>query len=37
VYGVSSHEEYLTKVGIKRLLEIKANPAFGFRPGLERG
>ncbi|MFC1893487.1 CoA-transferase [Chloroflexota bacterium] len=37
VYGVSSHEEYLDRVGIKRLLEIKANPAFGFRPGLERG
>ncbi len=37
VYGVSSHEEYLAKVGIKRLLEIKANPAFGFRPGLKRG
>ena len=36
VYGVSSHEEYLARVGIKRLLEIKANPAFGFRPGLER-
>lgn len=37
VYGISSHEEYLTMVGIKRLLEIKANPAFGFRPGLKRG
>ena len=36
VYGVSSHEEYLAKVGIGRLLQIKANPAFGFRPGLER-
>jgi glutaconate CoA-transferase subunit A len=36
VYGFSSHEEYLARVGIKRLLEIKANPAFGFRPGLER-
>lgn len=37
VYGVPSHEEYLTKVGIERLLEIRANPAFGFRLGLERG
>jgi glutaconate CoA-transferase subunit A len=37
VYGVSSHNEYLTKVGIERLWKIKANPAFGFRPGLERG
>lgn len=37
VYGISSHEEYLAKVGIGRLLQIKANPAFGFRPGLERG
>ncbi len=36
VYGVSSHEEYLEKVGIERLLEIKANPAYGLRPGLER-
>jgi glutaconate CoA-transferase subunit A len=37
VYGISSHAEYLDKVGIRRLLEIKANPAFGFRPGLDRG
>jgi glutaconate CoA-transferase subunit A len=37
VYGTSSHEEYLDKVGIRRLLAIKANPAFGFRPGLDRG
>jgi len=37
VYGVSSQEEYLTEVGIERLLEIEANPAFGFRPGLKRG
>ncbi len=37
VYGISRHEEYLARVGIERLLEIKANPAFGFRPGLERG
>lgn len=37
VYGVSSHNEYLTKVGIERLGEIKADPDFGFRPGLERG
>ena len=37
VYRIASHTEYLTKVGIERLLQIKANPAFGFRPGLERG
>jgi len=37
VYGVSSHNEYVARVGIERLLEIKANPAFGFRPGLKRG
>jgi len=36
IYGVSNHEEYLVKVGTTRLLEIKANPAFGFRPGLDR-
>lgn len=36
VYDISNREEYLAKVGIKRSLEIKANPAFGFRPGLER-
>ena len=36
VYGVSGHEEYLAKVGTERFLEIRANPAFGFRPGLKR-
>ena len=37
VYGISSQEKYLVKVGIDRLLEIKINPAFGFKPGLKRG
>ncbi len=33
---VSGHEEYLAKLGIDRLAEVKSNPAFGFRPGLNR-
>ena len=36
VYGVANHDDYLAKVGVERLMEIKADPAFGFRPGLER-
>ncbi len=36
VFGVSSHEEYLEKVGIDRLLEIKATPGYGFKIGLDR-
>ena len=36
-YSVANHEEYLVKVGIERLMEIRANPALGFRDGLERG
>ncbi len=36
VYNIPSHEQYLEKVGINRLMEIKANPAYGFRLGLER-
>jgi glutaconate CoA-transferase subunit A len=36
VYGIPSHEEYLEKIGVERLLEIKANPAYGFRDGLDR-
>jgi glutaconate CoA-transferase, subunit A len=36
VYGVSSHKEYIDLVGAERLAEIKADPSFGFKPGLER-
>lgn len=36
VYEIRSWEEYLEKVGIDRLLEIKANPAIGYAPGLVR-
>ncbi len=36
VHGIPDHVAYLDKLGVKRLLEIKANPAFGFKPGLER-
>ncbi len=36
VYGVANHKEYIDKVGAERLAEIKADPSFGFRPGLER-
>ncbi|HVN95729.1 MAG TPA: CoA-transferase [Syntrophorhabdaceae bacterium] len=36
VYGVGSHEQYLKKIGEKRLAEIKADPVLGYTPGLER-
>lgn len=36
VYGMSSHEAYLSKVGTEMLLKIKANPALGYAQGLER-
>jgi glutaconate CoA-transferase, subunit A len=36
VYGVSSHEAYLEKVGAASLLKIKANPVLGYAPGLDR-
>ena len=36
VYGVRTWEEYLEKVGVDRLLEIKANPTIGYAPGLVR-
>lgn len=36
VYGVSSHEEYLTKVGTTMLMNIKANPIVGYAEGLDR-
>jgi len=36
VFGVSSHEEYLDKVGGAALSRIKANPVIGYAPGLDR-
>lgn len=36
VYGVSSHEEYLTKIGTSMLMNIKANPIVGYAEGLDR-
>lgn len=33
---VPGHDEYLAKVGINRLSEVKSNPPFGFRVGLNR-
>jgi glutaconate CoA-transferase subunit A len=36
VYGPSSHEEYLERVGLANLLRIKANPILGYAPGLDR-
>jgi glutaconate CoA-transferase subunit A len=37
VSGIPDHDGYLAKVGEERLAQIKADPAFGFRPGLKRG
>jgi glutaconate CoA-transferase subunit A len=36
VYGVSSHDEYLDKIGGSGLMTIKANPIIGYTPGLDR-
>ena len=36
VYGVTSHDEYLDKIGASTLLKIKANPIAGYAPGLDR-
>ena len=36
VYGVSSHNEYLAKVGAPALLEIEASPILGYARGLNR-
>lgn len=36
VYGVSSYDEYLGKVGVENLLKIKANPVLGYAAGLDR-
>jgi glutaconate CoA-transferase subunit A len=36
VYGVSTHDEYLNKIGSEMLLKIKANPIIGYAQGLDR-
>jgi len=36
VYGIPSWDKYLEKVGMDRILAIKANPAIGYAPGLVR-
>ncbi len=36
VYPFDSQEAYLAKVGIRDLLKIRANPALGYAPGLDR-
>ncbi len=36
VYGPASHEEYLERVGVARLLELEADPVLGYAPGLDR-
>jgi glutaconate CoA-transferase subunit A len=36
VYGVQSHEEYLEKIGVKQLQQIKANTVLGYAVGLDR-
>jgi glutaconate CoA-transferase, subunit A len=36
VYSLSSHEAYLEKVGLADLQRIRANPALGYAPGLDR-
>ena len=36
VYGVSTHEEYLDRIGVAALLSIKANPVVGYAQGLDR-
>jgi glutaconate CoA-transferase subunit A len=36
VYPFDSQEGYLERVGIRDLLKIRANPALGYAPGLDR-
>ena len=36
VFGVTSHDAYLDKVGGATLMNIKANPVLGYTPGLDR-
>jgi glutaconate CoA-transferase, subunit A len=36
VYGVTSYDDYLEKVGKENLLMIRADPILGYAPGIER-
>jgi glutaconate CoA-transferase subunit A len=36
VYGIKSHEEYLEKIGVRQLQQIKANTVLGYAAGLDR-
>jgi len=36
VLGIRDHTEYLEKLGVKRLLAIRADPVLGYAPGLPR-
>lgn len=36
VYGVSTHDEYLDKIGRETLFKIRANPVVGYAQGLDR-
>ncbi|MGD1118826.1 MAG: CoA-transferase [Dehalococcoidales bacterium] len=35
IYSVKEHQEYLSKIGDKKLLEIKADPTLGYRADLK--
>ncbi|HEX3032977.1 MAG TPA: CoA transferase [Bacillota bacterium] len=37
IYGVDSHEQYLEKVGITRLEQLRANSALGYSTRVKRG
>lgn len=37
IFGVSSHEEYLDKLGINRLTKLKANSVLGYSTAVKRG
>ena len=37
IYGVSSHEEYLEKLGVKHLETLRANSAIGYSTSIKRG
>jgi glutaconate CoA-transferase subunit A len=37
IFGVSSHEEYLQKLGINRLTTLKANSVLGYSTAVKRG
>jgi glutaconate CoA-transferase subunit A len=37
IFGVSSHEEYLEKLGINRLTTLKANSFLGYSTAVKRG